>query len=215
MWQKVSLALSLCGFILICLHQPLVAQKKVNPSVINVSCPEKWWVFKHPFIAKKALTTTKNTLVVTDSLQKSYSLDGNINGGQLDAFKHAYWMATLTQKFNWKKAKSLGLAHEKANYRSFVRADKKGLIDGHDQVGSEMDLWNNEKGLEIGMKCNCCNEIMLIQIVLDSVLDGHMKIIRTNPDGKFLDAEGNILYAEDYESKWFNDKCLVPSNSKK
>ncbi len=215
MQQKVSMALTLFGLFLICRHQPMQAQSNAKLTTGKISCQEKWWAAKHPIIAKMAFHLTSHSLAVTDSLRQNEILDGNINGGQLDAFKHAYWMATLAQKFNWKKAKSLGLAHEKANYKSFVKADKKGVIDGHDQVGSEMDLWNNEKGLAIGMTCTCCDENTLIQMVLDSIADGKMKIIWTNPDGKFLDAEGRILNAADYERKWFNGKCICSIKFKK
>jgi len=120
-------------------------------------------------------------------------------------------MATLAQNIHWKKAKSLGMAHEKGNYRSFIKASKKGLIDGHDQVSADMDLWNNEKGIAIGMACKCFEQNILQQAVLDSILNGSMRIIRMNSKGEFLDSEGNVLPVENYKGKWINDKCLVPS----
>jgi hypothetical protein len=214
MQQKVSIGFLLSGLYIVCLIQPLEAQNNTNLSNREISCQEKWWAIKHPFIAKKAFTLTRHSLAVTDSLRSNKSLDGNIDGGQLDAFKHAFWMATLVQDFKWKKAKSLGLAHENANYRSYVKASKKGLIDGHDQVSSDMDFWNNEKGLAIGLACKCCDINLLKQIVLDSIQGGSMKIIRTNSKGGFLDNGGNVLPVENYYGKWMNDKCLVPSNVK-
>ena len=151
---------------------------------------------------------------MTDSIGRIEALDGNINGGQLDAFKHAYWMAMLAQNFKWRKAKSLGLAHEKTNYRSFVKASNKGLMDGHDQVSADMDLWNNEKGIAIGMACKCCEQNILQQAVLDSILTGGMRIIKMNLGREFLDSEGKVIPTENYRGKWINDKCMVPSNSK-
>lgn len=213
--QKVSVVFILWGVSLLLYPTgQLVAQNIPRQKSQKISCQEKWWAVKHLFIADKAFKLTQYSLSVTDSIGRTKTLGGNINGGQLDAFKHAYWMATLTQNFNWKKAQSLGLAHEKANYRSFVKASKKGTTDGHDQISADMDLWNNEKGLAIGLACKCCDQNMLKQVVLDSIQGGSMRIIRTNSEGKFLDKEGNPLPAENYKGKWVNDKCLIPSNEK-
>lgn len=165
----------------------------------------------HPFIAKRAISITKYSLAVTDSLRKSNNGGITVQSGRLDAFKHAFWMASLVQEIHWKKAKSLGLAHEKANYRLHLNAGRKGFIDAHDQVNYEMDLWNNEKGIAIGLAHKNCKTDHLVQLVLDSIQAGSMKIVRINPEGKFLDAEGNILAEEDYAGKWINHKCLVPS----
>ncbi len=125
-------------------------------------------------------------------------------------------MATLTQNFNWRKAQSLGLAHEKANYRSFVKASKKGRIDGHDQVSADMDLWNNEKGIAIGMACKCCDtkyfasRLCWIRYMNGGNEDHQDEFRREN----FWIQEGNVIPAENYKGKWVNDKCLVPSNLK-
>jgi hypothetical protein len=213
MLQKVSMYFFLSFSLLIRLNQAAEAQTKGKFNNTKISCPEKWWASKHLFIAKEAFKITHYSLLITDSISRTQTLDGNINGGQLDAFKHAFWMAMLSQNFKWKKAKSLGLAHEKGNYRSHLKANRKGITEGHDQVSSEMDLWNNEKGIAIGMACKCCDINLLTHIVLDSIKAGSMKIIRTNSTGKFLDIEGNILPAENFAGKWINDKCLVPSNT--
>jgi hypothetical protein len=210
--QKVSVVFILCGLIL--LQYPTgktEAQNLTKQKSQKISCPEKWWAVRHPFVAGKTYQLTKLSLSVTDSIGKNGLLDNNINGGRLDAFKHSFWMATLAQNIHWKKAKSLGMAHEKGNYRSFIKASKKGLIDGHDQVSADMDLWNNEKGIAIGMACKCFEQNILQQAVLDSILNGSMRIIRMNSKGEFLDSEGNVLPVENYKGKWINDKCLVPS----
>ncbi len=195
-------------------NQQLVAQTLWKQKKQKISGYEKWWAVSHPFIAKKAFNLTHYSLMVTDSIGKTKTIDGNINGGQLDAFKHAYWMAMLAQNFKWRKAQNLGLAHEKANYRSFVKASKKGIIDGHDQVSTDMDIWNNEKGIAIGLACKCFEQNLLQQVVLDSIRSGSMRIIRINSGREFLDSAGKVIPPENYKGKWINDKCLVPSNIK-
>lgn len=56
---------------------------------------KKWWVIWHPFKAKKALEISIDTKRVSDSIRKTNLLDGDYAGGQIDAFRHAYWMARL------------------------------------------------------------------------------------------------------------------------
>jgi hypothetical protein len=214
MQQKVSTWFLLSGLFIVCLCQPLEAQNNTNISSKKISCPEKWWAVKHPFIAKKAFHLTLYSLAVADSLRRKESPGDNIGAGQLDAFKHAFWMATLVQDIKWKKAKRLGIAHEKANYRSYIKSFKKGIMYGHDRIRSEMDLWNNEIGIAIGLACKGCDHILLKQIILDSIQDGSMKVVRMNSKGQFLDHEGKILPPENYQGKWLNDKCLIPSNYK-
>src|SRR5690242_2677899 len=115
----------------------------------SLSAPEKWWVIWHPFVAKKAYRISLEARTVADSLRTSPVLDGDANGGQVDAFRHSYWMARLSQSMCWKKARSLGKAHEKGNYKSF----KKGKMEEGtlpDSASGAMDLYNNKVGIEIG-----------------------------------------------------------------
>src|SRR5258705_12173330 len=79
----------------------------------KLSCAEKHWVFFHPFIAKKAFRLTQQARAASKEMLRSPLLDGDFNGGQVDAFRHAYWMALLTQHMCWRKARWLGKAHEK------------------------------------------------------------------------------------------------------
>jgi len=45
-------------------------------------------------------------------------LDGDASGGQVDAFRHAYWMARLHQEIGKRAAFSLGKSHEKENWKT-------------------------------------------------------------------------------------------------
>ena len=139
--NTVIILLLICGFSLCSLGQKNT-KKTQRP---KISCPEKRWAVFHPFIAKKSYNLTKETLQVTDSVKNSKILDGDINGGQVDAFKHAYWMALLSQNIKYKKALKLGKAHEKGNYKSFKKSLRKGFQTSQDQRSSEMDLWNNHR----------------------------------------------------------------------
>jgi hypothetical protein len=59
----------------------------------KLSVPEQKWVKRHPwaaFITHKIADTVK---AEAQRRLKDTDLDGDINGGMVDAFKHTLWMA--------------------------------------------------------------------------------------------------------------------------
>ncbi len=196
----------------------LSAQRvKVCKEFRKLSRPEKCWVIKHPFIAKKAFLLTQSVRKATDSLKNTTILDGDANGGQVDAFRHSYWMALLSHKFNWRKAYHLGKAHEKGNYIDYKKQKyEEGSIP--DKISSDMDICNNLTGIEISFKFKGYNlkfkevKDSLQKVILKSILDGKMTIIKKDSKGRFLDEKGNIIDNDSIKHKWINNKCLVPSN---
>jgi hypothetical protein len=207
--------LFLLVFVVGCLCDTTVQAQKSGKVKIsgNVSCPEKWWAIMHPFIAGKAYSITLSVLKVSDSLRKESLTNSTLNSGQLDAFKHAYWMASLVQEMNWRKARNLGRAHERGNYKSFKKEIRFGKEGSHDEVDRRMDLWNNDIGIKTGLLRKGIEPGYLMTTVIDSIRAGAMKIIAVNNAGHFLDCNGNIIPAENLTGKWENDKCLIPSDS--
>jgi hypothetical protein len=188
---------------------PVTSQPK-HPFT-SLSCPEKRWVILHPFVAKKAYRLSLQAKETAASLLADTAFDGDENGGQVDAFRHAYWMALLSQQICWKKARSLGRAHEKGNYRAF----RKGLTEEGvrpDSVSGAMDLFNNARGLEIGRSRKAITDAALRQAVRDSVLSGRMKIIRKDVKGIPVDCNGNVIDVQLYRAAWALPKCLVASD---
>lgn len=185
----------------------VLAQNIALKSFKELSCPEKWWVVGHPFVAKKALKVSQIARLKTDSIKENNILKGVGNGDQVDAFRHTYWMASLAQTIGQRKAKRLGITHEKGNKRDFKKGNKEeGSLP--DKISSEMDLFNNEVGLNIGKE----NAENLINKVVAEVKKGSCKIIKTDKQGNFLDCEGNVILLESFKGKWENKKCLVWSN---
>ena len=155
----------------------LAQDNKPSVRTGKISHPEKCWAIGHLFIAKKTFRLTKEALQVADSIYRIGNLKGSMSGGQPDAFKHAYWMALLSQNISARKAGKLGKAHEKGNLLSYKKAKKKGLADSHNNLASEMDLWNNDRGIEIGSKNKNLPSIQLQQMVIDSIKSGAMRVI--------------------------------------
>ncbi|WP_435800628.1 DUF6973 domain-containing protein [Polaribacter sp.] len=178
---------------------------------LKSSCPIKTWVVFHPFKAKKALEISLETNKVADSISKTSLLDGDTAGGQVDAFRHAFWMARLHQKIGERAARSLGIAHEKENYVTFK---KNNLEDGvvPDEISSTMDLCNNDRGLKLISKRSKVSKNGLIFRVVNAIKGGKFKVIKKNKEGSFLTCDGKIIKQEELKGKWKNNKCLVASD---
>jgi hypothetical protein len=173
--------------------------------------PEKCWVITHPFKAKKAYRISLEARHKADSLCKTNTLDADANGGQVDAFRHSYWIAILSCTFNKKAALKLGKAHEKGN---FIYYKKHKTEDGTipDKISSDMDLFNNNIGAKIADSLKICNHKLIEKTIIDAIKQGKMKIILKDKNKNFLDCKKNIIPQDSLKGKWINNKCLVPSN---
>lgn len=197
------------GILFLLMNLNVYGQTKKN-GFSSLSSPEKWWVVWHPFKAKKALEASLRALEVTDSIKKTGLVGGDINGGQLDAFKHTFWMASLSHRIGQKPSLKLGKAHEKGNYKSFLKGKAE---DGAlpDKVSSDMDLFNNQAGAQISENHPNFTEIECIQLTLEKLRQGQLKIIKK--DGQvFLNCHGDVILESSLIGTWENDKCLIPSN---
>lgn len=205
--------LILLVFFLACFPDFLFAQQTTRIQHFReLSRPEKWWVISHPFSASKALEITRFVREVTDSIKKEGILDGDEKGGQLDAFKHTYWMALLTQKLNHRKAYRLGYDHEKGNkldYRKNAHNAERWLPTASDCT---MDLFNNDTGILIGKENAFASEKQMMEIVLNKLQEGDLIIIYKDDKGNFLDCDGNLIDMEKYFHHWEIPACLVPSS---
>lgn len=176
----------------------------------KLSSPEKCWVIFHPFKAKKAFIVSKKVQQISDSIQKTNLLDKDGNGGQVDAFRHAFWMASLAKKIGKRSAKSLGKAHEKGNYKQFKKKQfEEGTVP--DAIASEMDLFNNLVGLVVYEQNKKVPEKTVMDCVIEKIKNAELKIIKKDSLGNFLRCDGTIISAIELLGKWENEKCLIPS----
>ena len=176
----------------------------------KISRPEKWWALTHPFVFKKAHNITKKVQREVVVVKKERALKGVGNGDQLDAFRHAFWMASLVEVIGEKKARKLGKAHEKGNYIQYKRKRKEeGVVP--DAISSQMDLYNNEVGIDLSKINQDKTSLVLKVIVINSVLEGKCKVIKKDEALNYLDINGVIIPHDSLKGKWENDKCLVNS----
>jgi len=191
----------------------LNAQNSSIKSFFKLPRPEKCWVISHPFKAKRAFKISKVTQALSDSIKNTNLLDGDANGGQVDAFRHSYWMAILSKEIGVKAARKLGKKHEKGNY---IYYKKHKYEDGTipDEISSEMDLFNNEIGITIFTNNKDASKIDIQKATIQYIKEGRMRIIKKNDKGEFLDCKGNIISEAELKGKWKNNKCLIFSDGK-
>jgi hypothetical protein len=182
-----------------------------SPSFKKLSCPEKRWVFLHPFAAKKAFRITVESRAVSKQMETDSLLDHDPDGGQVDAFRHAYWMSRLAQEMCWRKVRRLGRAHERGNYLDFKK-HRTGEEIFSDSIASAMDLFNNDVGLDVGRKNKSSSKEEMKNQIIKKILAGEMKIILKDRNGNSLDCEKKIIDMKLYSGIWNIPRCLIKSN---
>jgi hypothetical protein len=176
----------------------------------QLSKPEKCWVITHPFVAKRTFVITQKVLLTVDSIKQTGIIGTDNNGGKLDAFKHTYWMASLSANIGLRKAFKLGKAHEKGNYLQY----KKHQLEENmlpDSVSSAMDLKNNEYGVHLGVECKNTSQKIIAEKILNALNEGELTIIKKDKQGNFLTCDNTVL-AKEWIGKWNIPKCLIASN---
>lgn len=184
-----------------------------QPEYKKLSCPEKWWVILHPFAAKKAFNITVDARKVSKEVESDSLLDHDADGGQVDAFRHSFWMARMAQEMRPGKARSLGKAHERGNYLDWKK-HRTGEETFSDSIAGAMDLFNNEIGIETGHQNKSLSKSALQKLLTDKILKGEMKIIFKDDEGHSLDCNHKIIDMHAYIGKWNIPRCLVNSSKK-
>lgn len=205
----VRLAAVLIALLVISVGQ-VVASPKDKPWK-RLSRPEKVWSAFHPFKAKKVLNCARRAQFVTDSLEKAEVLTDK-NGGQLDAFRHAYWMALMVSRgMRENVVLQIGERHERGNYIDFKKQREEDGVRS-DSMMCVMDLSNNIRGVAIGTRFRFGDKkLSLIEMILDEIWSGKLYIISKNATGDYLDKDGAVIKLEEYKDKWYIPKVIVNS----
>ncbi len=188
-------------------------KESVIHQYLNLRFPMQIWLLTHPFVARMAWKLTEESRTIASDMISDPDLDGDYSGGQVDAFRHIFWLAYLTQAIGSQKALKLGIAHEKSNEIDFR---KKSLEEDFlpTYISCKMDYLNNNIGVEIGKKYAKISKNELIEKVKETILSGKAFIVKKNSDRDFLDSESRIIPKNEYFGLWHTSKCLVSSNYK-
>ena len=190
--------------LLILLNLLVYGNNSSNAIKSKIAVREIIWGITHPFIALKVKRLTKEALYTTDSLQ-NHNILYDRSGGQLDAFKHSYWMALLSQEIKAKKALKIGIIHEKMNYNSF-----KKNYNVQDSAASSMDILNNNVGITLGSNNKLMSKNELTSLIISYIKQGKMYIIKKDDKGNCLDKDNKIIDLS-VEKEWDKRKCIIGS----
>lgn len=177
---------------------------------MSIGWAEKCWALSHPFKIKDAYRITFEVKSICDSLAYNHGITGNA-GGKLDAFRHTYWMALLRQFMSRNACLKLGIAHEKTNYKQFVKLDR---MDENrpDSTFCVMDLHNNKQGVFIGEQLKGRSKSDITESIVEAYNSGKLKVCRLSKDNEFLDCDGNRIQLEDFKDSWHMPRCLINSS---
>lgn len=177
----------------------------------KLSRPEKGWAMSHPFKARRAFLITQQVRLTTDSLIRLQLPDTFRHGGRIDAFRHSFWMALMTLEIGERASRKLGECHEKGNRIDYRRGrTEDGFLQ--DATACEMDLHNNEKGIQLALRHPDVSRTDLIRMCLESIRTGEMKVLLINSAGEYCDCEERpvVLFRRGMD-KWALPICLISS----
>ena len=173
--------------------------------------PELRWSLAHPFAALKIKHKLPLIRQSCQDIKAQQTLDTFISGGKLDAFRHTYAMAYLSQHISIRKLRKLGIAHEKVNYSDF-RHTKLEDTERADSLACAMDLLNNELGFKLGRSFRDISPDSLKTLVIEAIRRGDASCLKRNVEGKYVRCDGTVLLLADYKGIWYIPKCLIKSN---
>jgi len=177
----------------------------------HISKYEKRWAFFHPIAAFKIRYQLPQAMKLYQQVKASKDLDTLESGGKLDAFRHTFVMAYLARSVKRKKLLKLGIAHEKGNKLQF----EKGLLENHelpDSLACEMDLRNNQTGIDIGVANKKLNGEELKVLVIKEIKAGKAWYLKRNAKFDYVTCANQAINLMDYKGKWYVPKCLIKTN---
>ena len=172
----------------------------------SMTFEDKLWVIKNHDKVLRSVDISKSVIKTMDSLDKVNFLGGNKEGGIFDAFRHIYWMYNLSSEVGEECARKVGEIYE--GYGEYIF--KTTEMSGYDSVGRQMDLFNNELGINLA-KQNIKKRLVFSEIRKIIKL-GKAKIVKKNQNGEDLDINGEIIPTEEWKKSWNNRRVLVNSN---
>lgn len=176
----------------------------------GISRYEYLWIFTHPFAAIRVKKISEKCHPVYRQTRLKNDVDSFYTGGTSDAYRHTFYMAAYAQKIKPGKLLKLGQAHEKTNYRQFLKSkERSGELP--DSLSSVMDLHNNALGCTLGASHKKLTLNELSDLVLSEIRRGNALILKRDVNGNYADCQGNRLTPKAVTT-WYVEKCLIRSD---
>ncbi|MFA6933344.1 MAG: hypothetical protein WCQ30_06935 [Bacteroidales bacterium] len=101
------------------------------------------WIISKPISSLKVKKVTKEVNSILIGKSNGKFLDQDLQGGQIDAFRHIFLIYKLSSEIGIEKARRFGNIYESYNKKVF----KTTANSGYDYASEMMDKFNNELGI--------------------------------------------------------------------
>lgn len=190
---------------------PFCTVKSQNKKMLfkSLNPQNKIWAVTHIVQIKKALHVSEQVLNTMDSLYAERIFATNTEGGHLDAFRHIYWMYSLSSEIGVENARRIGIIYE--DYNRYVFDNQ--YNSSYDKAGRLMDEYNNEVGLYLYSKIGSKDKSIVLENIKNLIINGYAKIISKDKLLRSLDRNNEIIPDSLWKGKWENERCLINSNT--
>ena len=117
-----------------------------------------------------AYQVNESRKITEEYIDKTYGQGKDIDGTQVNAYRHAMWNAVMTDKIGEEKAKAFADAHEQ--------------IPNNPIQYYEMDIHNNELGRKIAIEYAGQGYDVFSQKILEAISNGEAEVIIWDPKVK-------------------------------
>ncbi|VDB01226.1 hypothetical protein S1OALGB6SA_2328, partial [Olavius algarvensis spirochete endosymbiont] len=147
----------------------------VSNNPVRYVDPTGMWKFtdaERDFFKNNRSEAVRGRVNADKALRKARGLDGG-QDGEGDAKRHAWWSAMNAKDLGKKKALAIGNAHENQSGQDRLSEDERSELP--DDV--QMDLYNNEKGIEIALENPDASDKELWEKVENAFSKGDLALI--------------------------------------
>lgn len=174
----------------------------------DISCKDKLFLISKPCSSLKAKNIAKQVSYLSRKLEKEKYLDSDGAGGEIDAFRHIFLMYKLSSEIGIKKSRRIGNIYERYNEKVFYQKP----YSGYDEVGEEMDKFNNEVGIYLFLKLGHVDDETLIKEIEKEIKKGTARKIKKDKEKRSISIDNKIIEDSIWMKSWKNERVLIQSN---
>lgn len=174
----------------------------------EINTKDKLWIISKPISSLKVKKVTKEVNSILIGKSNGKFLDQDLQGGQIDAFRHIFLIYKLSSEIGIEKARRFGNIYESYNKKVF----KTTANSGYDYASEMMDKFNNELGIYLFLKMDKVSDIQIIDEIKKQIIEGNARKISKDGKGRSVGKDFNIIEDSIWKKEWYNQRLLIQTN---
>ena len=174
----------------------------------EINTKDKLWIISKPISSLKVKKVTKEVNSILIGKSNGKFLDQDLQGGQIDAFRHILLLYKLSSEIGIEKARRFGNIYESYNKKVF----KTTANSGYDYASEMMDKFNNELGIYLFLKMDKVSDIQIIDEIKKQIIEGNARKISKDGKGRSVGKDFNIIEDSIWKKEWYNQRVLIQTN---